>query len=408
MPSFSIALSGLQANSVALGTIGNNLANLNTTAYKKQNVTFSDLFYQTIGTSGSSAPMQVGTGTHISSVSSDFAQGSVTPTGTSTDMAINGDGFFVVDQNGTKMLTRSGDFQLAQNGNLITSDGNSVMGYPSVNGFVNTNAPLQAMNIPTSTTQLAHATTAFSFSTGLDSNASVGSSWTSSTSMYDSQGTAHTVSVKFTKTASNEWNYDVELPAGDASTTSGNTGTLQFNPDGTLASPTGDVTGIRFAGMTDGASDMQMKWELRDANGKSLVTQNAGASSTNASAQDGYPSGQYKSFAVNATGVMTATYTNGGTEVVGQIAIANVSSPDTLVRDGSNLYSVDGASGAMDIGVAGVGSRGSITGNSLEGSNVDISTEFANLIVAQRSFEANLKTVTAFDTITQDTINMIR
>lgn len=408
MPSFSIALSGLQADSVALSTIGNNLANLNTTAYKKQDVNFSDMFYQSIGTSGSSAPLQVGIGTRVSSVSSDFSQGNLSSTGVSSDMAINGNGFFVVRQSGTNQLTRSGDFQLSPAGDLITNDGYAVMGYAAVNGVVDTNAPLVPMNVPTAKTQLAHATTEFSFTTSLNSSAAVGSSYTSSTAMYDSQGSAHTVSVKFTKTASNEWSYDVEMPSGDAATTSNNTGTLQFNADGTLASPAGDVTGITFAGLADGSSDLSMNWSLRDGSGNSLVTQSAGVSSTNASSQDGYASGMYKSFAVDANGVMTATYTNGGTEVLGQIAIATVTSPESLGRLGGNLYGTNKASGAMDIGVAGAGGRGSITGSTLEQSNVDISTEFANLIVAQRSFEANSKTVTAFDTITQDTINMIR
>lgn len=408
MPSFSIALSGLQADSTALSTIGNNLANLNTTAFKKQNVNFADMFYQTVGTSGSSAPMQVGIGTRVSSISSDFSQGNLNSTGSATDMAINGNGFFVVQQNGTNELTRTGNFQLSPTGNLITSDGYSVMGYPVVNGVIDTNAALIPMNVPTAKTQLAHATTGFSFTTSLNSSSDIGSTYTSSTPMYDSQGTAHNVSVTFTKTANNEWSYSVSMPGGDATTTTNNTGTLQFNSDGTLASPTGDISGISFSGLAGGAGDMTLNWSLRDANGNSLITQSAGTSSTNSSLQDGYPSGTYKSFSVDAQGVMRATYTNGGTEVLGQIAIATVASPESLGRMGSNLYAVNQASGAMDIGVAGSGSRGNISDSTLEQSNVDISTEFANLIVAQRSFEANSKTVTAFDTITQDTINMIR
>lgn len=408
MPSLSIALSGLQANSVALNTIGNNLANLNTTAYKKADVAFSDMFYQTIGTAGSNAPLQVGIGARVSSVASNFTQGNLTPTGLATDMAINGHGFFVVDQGGTAMLTRSGNFQLAPNGNLITSDGNALLGYPALNGAVDANAPLQPMNVPTAKTQLAHPTTNFSFTTALDSSAAVGASYDSSTAMYDSQGTPHTATVKFTKTALNTWTYQVTLPTGDAASATGNTGSLTFNPDGTLASPSADITGITFAGLTDGASDMHLQWKLRDAAGNSLLTQSASASSTNGSTQDGFAAGTYKSFTVDADGVVSASYTNGGSEVLGQLAVATVSSPEALERSGSNLYGVSKASGPLDIGVAGTGSRGSISGSTLEQSNVDISTEFADLIVAQRSFEANSKTVTAFDQIAQDTISMIR
>ena len=408
MPSFSIALTGLQADSVALSTIGNNLANLNTTAFKHQTANFADMFYQNIGNSGSNAPLQVGIGTRVSSISSDFSQGNLATTGTATDMALNGSGFFVVNQAGTNQLTRTGNFQLSALGDLITSEGYGVQGYPANNGSIDLNAPLQTLNVPTGKTQLAHPTSQFSFTTGLNSGATVGTSFTSSTAMYDSLGQEHNMNVIFTKTGSNQWSYTVALPAGEATGASGNTGTLTFNADGSLASPTADVTGIHFTGLTDHASDITLDWKLYDTSGNGLITQGASASATNATYQDGYASGTYKSFAVDANGTLTATFTNGGTEVLGQMAVATVANPEALTRDGSNLYSIGPASGAMDIGVANTGGRGSIAGSALEQSNVDISTEFANLIVAQRAFQANAKTVTAFDTVTQDTINMIR
>ncbi len=408
MPSFSIPLTGLQADSVALSTIGNNLANLNTTAFKDQTVNFADIYYQSIGSSGSNAPLQVGTGTRVSSIETNFSAGALAPSGSSTDMAISGNGFFVVKQGNTQQLTRAGDFQLSSSGDLITADGNGVQGYPAVNGVVDLNMPLQTMNLPTAKTQVAHATTEFAFTTSLNSAAALGSSFTSSTSIYDSLGQSHLVSASFTKTGANQWGYSLDLPAGDAASSSGNTGTLTFNPNGTLASPTADVTGITFAGMADSSSDINTTWSLYDSGGNSLVTEGALASTTNANSQNGYASGTYKSFAVDAAGVLTATYTNGGTEVMGQLAVATVSNPGALTRAGNNLYSVDSASGPLQAGVANSGGRGSLADNTLEGSNVDISTEFANLIVAQRSFEANAKTVTTFDTIMQDTINLIR
>jgi flagellar hook protein FlgE len=408
MPSFSIALSGLDADAVALNTIGNNLANLNTTGFKEQTVNFSDLFYHNIGTSGSNAPLQVGSGTHVSSIDTNFTQGSVSSTGNDTDMAINGNGFFVVDQGGSNELTRSGNFQLSPTGDLITSDGYAVQGYPAVNGVANTNARITTINIPLTSTQLAHATQNFSLPTSLDAGAATGTQFTASSVMYDSLGTAHTVDVVFTKSGTSAWNYNVSMPSGDATTISGNTGTLTFNSDGTLATPTGNISGIGFAGLSDGASNMTLSWNLHDSGGNSLITQSAGTSTNSAISQDGYPSGTYKSFAVDASGIVTATYTNNSTQVLGQIAVATVSNQEALSRTGDNLYSTNAASGAINLGVAGGGGRGVIAGESLEGSNIDISTEFANLIVAQRSFEANSKTVTAFDTITQDTINMIR
>ena len=174
MPSFSIALTGLEANSVALDTIGNNLANLNTTAFKGQTTSFSDLFYQNIGSTGSGDALQVGLGTQVSGTNTDFSQGSLSTTTNSTDMALNGSGFFVVDQGGLEQLTRSGDFQLDQSGNLQTTTGAGVMGYAAANGVVNTNTPLTTLQIPVDATQAAQATENFGITANLDAATAVG------------------------------------------------------------------------------------------------------------------------------------------------------------------------------------------------------------------------------------------
>ena len=409
MPSFSIALTGLKADSVALNTIGNNLANLNTTAFKKQDVQFSDLLYQNIGSSGASTPLQIGVGTKVSNIATDHTQGSLSVTGNTTNMAINGDGFFVVQKDGSQALTRAGDFQLDQYGNLITSSGLNVMGYPAVNGEVNRNTGISPIVIPTGQMQQARATNDFSMTAVLNSSSTVGASFSNSIAMYDSLGTAHEVTVNFTKTADNQWDYAVTLPGADATSASGNTGTLKFDSDGNLASPANNISGITFSGMKDAASDMQLNWSLYDAdNGKGLITQTSVASSVNATHQNGYATGKYKSFTVDGQGVITASFSNGNSQQLGQIAVATVANADGLARLGGNLYQANDASGLASIGVAGTGGRGDVEGSSLEMSNVDISAEFANLIVAQRAFQANSKTVTAFDTITQDTINMIR
>ena len=168
MPSFSIALTGLAANGVALDSIGNNLANLNTTAYKDQTTTFSDLFYQNIGTTGSGDALQVGLGTQVSGTSTDYSQGSLSTTTNSTDMALNGGGFFMVENGGQQELTRAGNFQLDQSGNLITTTGDSVMGYAATNGVVNPNTPLEALQIPVAATQSAQATSSFGITANLD------------------------------------------------------------------------------------------------------------------------------------------------------------------------------------------------------------------------------------------------
>jgi flagellar hook protein FlgE len=169
MPNFSIALTGLQADTVALNTIGNNLANLNTTAFKTGTTSFEDLFYQNIGTTGSGDLLQVGVGTRVSGTSSDFTQGSLTTTSTDTDMALSGSGFFLLQKGDNQSLTRAGDFSLNSSGDLQTSDGSSVMGYGATGGTINLNGGLVPINLPVTTTEAASATTNMGLTTSLNS-----------------------------------------------------------------------------------------------------------------------------------------------------------------------------------------------------------------------------------------------
>jgi flagellar hook protein FlgE len=408
MPSFSIALTGLEANSVALDTIGNNLANLNTTAFKGQTTSFSDLFYQNIGSTGSGDALQVGLGTQVSGTNTDFSQGSLSTTTNSTDMALNGSGFFVVDQGGLEQLTRSGNFQLDQSGNLQTTTGAGVMGYAAANGVVNTNTPLTTLQIPVDATQAAQATQDFGITANLDAATAIGGTFSTTITMYDSLGTSHAATVNFTKTADNTWSYAISLPAGDATGTPvNNTGTLTFSSSGALLTPAANVTGISFPGLSDGANDMTFNWNLYNSTGAPQIGQTVGTSTATASTQDGFASGSYKSFSVDSAGVISAGFSNGQTVTIGQIAVASVTNVEGLTVEGENNYQTTAASGAASVGAPGAGGRGSIEDDTLEQSNVDISTEFANLIVAQRAFEANSKTVTTFDTVTQETINMI-
>jgi flagellar hook protein FlgE len=409
MGSFSTALSGLSADSVALNTIGNNLANLNTTAFKKQTTNFEDLFYQQIGENGANDALQVGVGTKVSSTTTSYLQGSLNPTGNTTDMALSGDGFFVVQQNGVQSLTRAGDFQLDSNGNLTTADGESVMGYGAVNGVISGTSSLQPLTLPTGSTESAKATQNFSLTANLNAGAAVGTPFSTTVQVYDSLGQTHQATISFTKTAANTWSYDVSLPPGDfTGTASNNTGTLTFDSTGNLVSPTGSIAGITFTGMPNGASDLSFNWNLDDANGNPTISQTTAASAGSASSQDGFTSGVYNGFSVDSSGIITASYSNGQNQTVGQVAVATVANEQGLTVTGDNNYMTTASSGQANVGIAGTGSRGTITDSALELSNVDISSEFADLIVAQRAFEANSKTVTTFDTVTQDTLAMIR
>lgn len=409
MPNFSIALTGLQADSVALNTIGNNLANLNTTAFKKQSTTFADLFYQNVGTSGGGDALQIGVGTRVSGTKTSFSQGSLTTTQSATDMALSGNGFFLVQRGNTQALTRAGNFQLSATGNLITSSGESVMGYGVKGGAVNLNGGLIPLTLPVSGSEAAQPTGNVGLTTSLDASAATGAQFTSPVTVYDSLGAAHAATVSYTKTSNSAWSYSIALPPGTATGTPvNNTGTLNFDSSGKLTGPAANVAGVSFPGMVDGASDLTFNFNLYDQKNAPQITQTAGASNTSSTTQDGFAAGSYQGFSVDGDGVVLASFSNGHTAKVGQVAVALVTNEAGLVRAGGNDFMTTDASGPTSIGTANVGGRGAIDGEALEQSNVDISAEFSDLIVAQRAFEANSKTVTTFDSVTQQAISMIR
>lgn len=409
MPSFFIPLSGLEADNTALNTIANNLANMNTVAYKSQDVQFSDLFYQQVGENGAGDPAQVGAGTQVGAITTNFSTGTSNPaTGQSQDVALNGDGFFVVQNGQVQEYTRAGNFVVSADGHLLTQGGQQVMVYPAVNGVADTNAPLVPIQIPIGQVEQPQATGNISLTANLDASAAVGTSTQGQITIYDSLGEAHIASVNFQKTAANTWSYNISLPAGDSTGSSANTvGSLTFDSSGNLVTPAANISGIQFTGLSDGAANMNFNWNLYDSNNKPVIHQVAAGSGVANTNQDGYASGQYQSFTVDSSGIISAAYGNNKTQVIGQLAIASITNEQGLTRLGNNNYQTTLASGGATIGVAGSNGRGTIQDQAVEGSNVDISTQFSNLIVAQRAFEANSKAITTFDTVTQETINMI-
>ena len=510
MASFYIPLTGLTSDSTALNTIANDLANMNTTAFKSQTVNFSDLFYQQVGATGSGDPIQRGSGTQVASIQTDFTTGSPNATGVETDVALQGEGFFVVGLGGSQYLTRAGNFSTDSSGNLITSNGMSVMGYPAVNGVVNANAALTAINIPKSQIQPPKATSSFGMDTTLNSQSSIGTSNSGQVKVYDSLGNWYEATVTYTKTANNVWSYQVTMPdtlnantitagttttttynfgssgatqatvdsgtnltitgptaggstativapqitanesvatyaanlttaiatagitgvtvtaspagvltiAGTNMSTSGsviqdpvtaptNSGVLTFDASGNLVSPATNVPGITFAGLSDNAATLQMTWDLYGASGKPVISQVDQAFSGGSTTQDGYASGGYNDFSIGSDGTVTASFTNGQKLNVGQLALGTVKNLQGLKALGNGDYEPTLASGTATIGISGTAGLGTMAGGALEASNVNISAEFSNLIIAQRAFEANSKAVTTFDTVTQETINMI-
>lgn len=423
MPSYSIPLSGLDSNAQALQIVSNNLANINTVGYKTATANFADLFYSRIGTSGSGNPMQQGTGTEIASVSSQFTEGPVNSDGVSSHVAIQGDGFFVLQKNGGQIYSRAGNFSLDSSGNLVGADGSQVLGYPTVNGVVNTNAAPGSMMLGPGRIIPAHATSKFGLTMNLDASAASGAAFSTPITVYDSLGGAHTLTASFTKSATaDQWSYSITIPQADLTPPGGGltaasnvlaSGTLNFNTDGTVstASPvalsmSAGGGGQAAATLADGAANLSLSWNLKDPVGNSLVTQTAGISSVAANTQDGYASGTLQGFNIQSDGTVVGTFSNNQTGMIGQLALATFANEQGLSRIGGNNYTATPGSGLPNIGVPGSGGRGSIQGSAIEGSNVDIAAQFAMLIQAQRGYEANAKAVTTVDQMTQDAFNM--
>src|SRR6202163_3013766 len=300
MPNFSIPLSGLDASSAALATTANNLANLNTVGYKDQKIQFADLFYQNLGSDGAGDPIQQGAGVKVSSQPSNFTQGNVTATGIDTNVAINGNGFFVVEKNGFQTYTRAGNFEIGTDNLLETVSGQKVLGYQAVNGVVNAGTGLGTLALGAGTISPASATANVSMTSNLDATAAVGTTYSTQATIYDSLGASHQITFTYTKTATNTWGYSITIPAADVNGVTDptvlTTGSLTFDGNGALTSPATNPAPIPITGFVDGANNLSFTWDMYDAKKNGLLTQDAAASSTASIQQDGAASGTLVNF----------------------------------------------------------------------------------------------------------------
>ena len=413
------AVSGIEANQTYLNVIGNNVANSNTTGYKSESADFTDLLAQQIA--GASAPLPngqgagvnpiaVGSGVRIGSVTNDQSQGALLQTNQPTDVAIQGNGFLAVVQNGQQMYTRDGHLTIDANGNLATATGGLVQGWmANSQGVLNTNAPTGPVTIPTGVTMGAQATTSLSLQGNLPAWTGTGTATPIPATMnaYDALGNAIPVTLTFTPVAgtANTWTVQgtVPNPAGGTSKLWSTPPTVTFdpttgqvksitgattNPDGSLSLPVGTMpTGYSFpAGDT---------WNINfpAPNSTSAVTQYAGQQSLTFGKQDGYASGSLASFAIGSDGVITGSFSNGKTLPIGELALATFANPGGLADQGNLLYQTTANSGQPNIGAPGTGGRGTLVGGSLEGSNVDLAAQLTDLIIAQEAYQANTKVV---------------
>jgi len=414
--SFSTALSALNATSTAIDVVGNNLANMNSTGFKASEMSFSDLVTQSLG--AGLGTTQVGFGTATPITLRNFAQGAIQTTGGVLDGAISGQGFFVVQDpiSGNTEYTRAGSFQTDANGNLMTANGDYVQGWTADStGAMDTNQPVSNIVIPVGSLQQPVATTTVSAELNLNSaaNADNTSTFSMPITIYDSLGTSHVLTLSFTKTGDNAWTYTATLPAADLSdptTAQVATGNLVFQSDGTL-DLTQTTSPVQFTvpAFADGAtSGGTVTWNLTNSSGAGAITQYDQPSASSSSSQDGQAASQLVNVGLGNGGTLLAQYSDGQQVTVGQVAVASIRNPDSLIAVGNNNFMLSEASAAPNIGVPGTGGRGTIQGGSIEASNVDIATEFTNLIVYQRGYEANGKVVSTADTLSQDTINLIQ
>jgi len=417
MSTFAIPLSGLEASSDALDVISNNLANLNTDGFKSQTLTFGDIFAQVQGQSGNGDPVQIGGGVTIGNTVSDFSNGTPDSTGVAANMALQGNGFFVVGNSSGTSFTRDGDFSVNSAGQIIDANGDTVMGYQAnAQGQIEQGSALAPISVNAAGAIPAQASTSFSTTTNLQADSAAGTTFSTPVNVTDSLGETQALTITYTAGATpNTWDYSITLPGaatGAAAATTLASGTMTFNSSGALQSTTpaatnNAITGINIAGLADGAANMNLSWNLNNASGSPVITQQDSASATTATDVNGYPAGTLTGFAVQSNGVVEGTFSNQQTLALGQVAVASFANPEGLTQTNGGEFQQTAASGAAVIGQAGAGGNGTITGGAVEESNVNLSTEFSNMIVAQQSYEANAKALTTLDQVSQATIQMI-
>ena len=408
--SFSTALSALGAHATAVDVVGNNLANLNTPGFKASTVSFYDLVTQSLG--AGLGETQVGFGVGRPVTLRQFSQGAIQASNGPLDAAIQGDGFFVVRDNaGATLYTRGGNLQVDRSGALLTATGERVQGWNEVNGVLNTSGPVVDIAIPVGTLKAPIATQYFSFDVNLNAAGATGDVFSTAIEVFDTLGTPHTVTVQFTKDAAlNTWNYSMTVPAADVtSPITPVTGSLTFDTLGNLTTPasTDPMPSITLAGLISGASDLTVNWQLYDGLA-ARFTQFAQPSAISANAQDGSPAAQLVRVGLADGGQVLAQYSNGQQIVIGQIAMAAIRNPESLLAVGNNNFQVSARTALPAVGLPGTGGRGSVIGGAVEYSTVDIAKEFTQLIVLQRGYQANTRVVTTVDELSQETINLKR
>jgi flagellar hook protein FlgE len=406
MESMYIGVSGMQAHQKAVSVIGNNVANLNTVAFKAGRVSFQEELVSTmrVGSAQGTNPMQVGGGVSISSIDTVMTPGVLRPTNRTLDLAIVGGGFFVVDDGTNQRFTRAGVFQMDDDNRIVLAgNGMRAVGWSAdifTGAMDSTIAPTNDLRIPLGTLY-AVSTANASFAGNLNASAAIGATSTASVEAYDSLGTAHRIDVEFEKTAAATWSWTASSPDGIIVAAPG-TGTLSFDSHGNVTSATSDGT-INLALTTPNGADATLSFAVDF----SAVSQLDGEFSVQTTSQDGLPMGTLDSFSIDNEGQILGTFSSGASRLLGQLALANFTNPAGLQREGNNLWSISPNSGSAVVTPAG-SSASSLRSGYLEQSNVDLTSEFTELIIAQRGFQANSRSITTSDDLMQEVLQIKR
>jgi flagellar hook protein FlgE len=437
--SLSAAVSGLKNQQTKMDVIGNNVSNVNTTAFKAGRVTFKEGFAQLIksasrpvnGAGGTNA-QEVGLGSQIGTIDTMFTQGNLETTGRSTDLAINGSSFFVVKKGDQSFFTRSGNFQLDANGTLVSgNNGFAVQGRMATAGKLSdavSDIKIQMLSVTP-----ANPTSKVIVSGNIDASALVFDKGTAATvdpldpaqralpqnknsykdmsiTVYDSLGAKDELKMVMWKTGANTWDWkfdDTNMDVSAAGVTEiAGTHPITFNNDGTIDYKTTLLPPHVTYTPNSGAAAVDLVLDL--GTGMGGLSQFGGTSTAVMRDQDGFTHGTLQTFTIDASGTIIGGFTNGITQIMGQVQVADFNNPEGLVRVGDNNYIATTNSGSAVLGYAGEGSTSSISAGTLEMSNVDLAQEFTNMIIAQRAFQSNSRVITTADELMQDLVQLKR
>jgi flagellar hook protein FlgE len=456
MRSLFSGVSGLKNHQTRMDVVGNNISNVNTYGFKTSRVTFQDMLSQTIAgaakpeeNKGGVNPKQIGLGMTIASIDRLFTQGSLQTTGNQTDLAISGDGFFITAKGDKKYYTRAGNFTLDKDGTLVSpANGLRVQGWMATRNekgekVVNSSGTVEDLVVPIYGKVEAKETTYVKYKCNLDSKMPIvppnatglmraSAGVTTNIDVYDKLGDPHRMTLTFWKTAPNQWTASaaitgslgpltLDVPAGANQPDQANTSNrmnLRFSPEGRLISAADEGSpdelnqgniAVNFKYRVAGDPTVRnISMDLGKAGLVEGITQYSSPSTTKAVEQNGFSMGYMEAFNIDDSGIITGVYSNGTKETVGQVGMAVFTNPGGLTATGENLFENSNNSGTPNIGAASQAGRGKIAAGTLEMSNVDLSDQFTDMIITQRGFQANSRTIVTSDQMLQELINLKR